>query len=101
MNEAAFWIVLVSSLTSVVLFVMVVLRMPRGQNLNEFREELRAGREEANRAARDSGEERSKNFKDANETLSGTLGNFAAIQRAQLEGMTARIEQLQLSNEQQ
>lgn len=101
MNEAAFWLLLVFLLASVVLLVLVLLRMPRGQNLNEFREELRAGREEANRAARDSREELSKNFKEANETLSGTLANVAEIQRAQLEGMTVRIEQLQLSNEQQ
>lgn len=101
MTEALSWVLLFLSISSLVVLVVVLLRMGRSRNVTEFREELRAGREEANRAARDSREELSKNLKDANETLSGTLASVAEIQRAQLEGMNARIEQLQLSNTQQ
>jgi DNA recombination protein RmuC len=98
MSDAVFWLLLVFLLTSIVLLVLVFLRLPRGQKVND---ELRAGREEANRAARDAREELSKNFKSANETLSGTLAGVADVQRRQLEAMTARLEQLQLHNEQQ
>lgn len=101
MSEASFWLLFVFLVTTVVLSVLVLLRLPRGQKILELREELRAGREEASRAARDSREELSKNLKDANETLSGTLASVAQAERTQLERMTARIEQLQLSNEQQ
>lgn len=101
MSEAFLGLLFAFLLASLVLLVLVLLRLPRGQKVTEFREELRAGREEANRAARDSREELSKRFKEANETLSGTLTNVAEIQRTQVDGMTARIEQLQLSNEKQ
>ena len=69
MNEASFWLLLVFLLTSLVLSVVILLRLPREQNVSEFREELRAGREDASRAARDSREELSKNFRDANDTV--------------------------------
>lgn len=101
MSEAPFWLLVLFLVTSVVLLVLILLRLPRSQNVKEFREELRAGREEANRAARESREELSRNFRDAGETLSGTLAGVSDAQRNQLDRMTARIEQLQLSNEQQ
>jgi DNA recombination protein RmuC len=101
MSEILPWLLLFLSLSSVVFLVLILLRMPRRQNVTEFREELRSGREEANRAARNSREELSNNFKDANETLSARLTDIAEGQSSQLEGMTARMEQLQVSNEQQ
>jgi DNA recombination protein RmuC len=101
MSEAFSGLLLVLLVSSVGLLIIVLVRMPRGQKVNEFREELRAGREEANRAARDSREELSKNLNDANQTLSGTLANIAEVQRTQLQGITARIQQLEVTNEQQ
>jgi DNA recombination protein RmuC len=74
------------------------LRLPRREKGNELREELRALREEASRAAKDSREELSKIFKDANETLVSTLTNMAAVQRTQLDGMTDQIQKFSQSH---
>ena len=92
MNEAALWLLLLLFLGSGVLLVLILLRLPREQNVREFREELRAGREEANRAAKDSREELSRNVKDANETLSLTLNDIWQVQRIQLDGMNEQLK---------
>jgi hypothetical protein len=45
---------------SLVLLIFIVVRSPQGEKINAFREELRTGREEASRAARESRDEISK-----------------------------------------
>lgn len=99
MNEAASWLLLLLFLGSGVLLVLILLRLPREQNVREFREELRAGREEANRAAKDSREELSRNVKDANETLSLTLNDIWQVQRMQLEDMSSQLKTLADTNQ--
>jgi DNA recombination protein RmuC len=98
MNEGAFWLLLIFLFSIVVLLIVVLLRLPRREKGNELREELRALREEASRAAKDSREELSKILKDANETLVSTLTNMAAVQRTQLDGMTDQIQKFSQSH---
>lgn len=98
MNEAIAWILLFLSFSSAVLLILVLVRLQRGDKANEIREEFRALREEASRAARDSREELSKILKDANETLVNTLTNMTAVQRTQLDGMTNQVQKLSQSN---
>lgn len=98
MNEGASWLLLIFLFSIVVLLIVVLLRLPRGEKGNELREELRALREEASRAAKDSREELSKILKDANETLVSTLTNMAAVQRTQLDGMTDQIQKFSQSH---
>jgi F0F1-type ATP synthase membrane subunit b/b' len=98
MNEGTNWLFLIFLFSILVLLIVVLLRLPRGEKANELREELRGLREEASRAAKDSREELSKILKDANETLVSTLTNMAAVQRAQLDGMTDQIQKFAQSH---
>ncbi len=50
-------LILLGLLASIGLLVLILVRFPRGGKIETFREELRLGREEAGRAARDSREE--------------------------------------------
>lgn len=100
MSETISWVLLFLVATNVVLLVILFLRSRGGQQGTEgaLREELRAGREEANRAARESRDEISKSLRDANETLSNTLTSIGDVQRAQLDGMTKQVQELSESN---
>jgi DNA recombination protein RmuC len=80
------------------LLVVILVRLPRGEKANAIREEFRAGREEATQVARESRDEISKNLREANETLSNTLASVAAVQRKQLDGMTEQVQKLSESN---
>jgi hypothetical protein len=83
---------LVLSLITVVLLILILLRSPRSDKIDALGEELRAGREEAGRAAKDTRDEISRSLKDANDTLSTGLTGMASLQRAQLDGMTEQIQ---------
>lgn len=83
---------LVLSLITVVLLIFFLLRLPRSEKIDALNEELRAGREEAGRAAKDARDEISRSLKDANDTLSTGLTGMASLQRAQLDGMTEQIQ---------
>ncbi len=98
MTDALAWLLVLPLLVNVVLLVFVLLRLPRGEKTNAWREELRAGREEANRAARDSRDEISRGLRDANDTLSSALTGIASMQRTQLEAMTEQIQKLSQTN---
>jgi len=99
MNEGTFWLLLIFLFTIVVLLIVVLLRLPRGERGNELREELRAFREEASRAAKDSREELSKILKDANETLATTLTKIGNFQTTQLHTVTTQCTEIRISNE--
>lgn len=88
------WLPLFLLVSTVVLLIIILLRLPRSENMNSFREELRVGREEARQAARESRDEISSNLRNANETLSNTLASMAAMQRTQLNGVTAEVQKL-------
>ena len=100
MSESISWLVLLVGVANIVLLIVVLFRLPRKpeDRDNALREELRAGREEASRAARDSRDEISKNLRDANETLSNTLTSMGEVQRAQLDGMTKHFQEFSESN---
>jgi DNA recombination protein RmuC len=102
MNETISWVLLVLAAANVILLVVLLFRKPKIQPANEdaLREELRAGREEANRAARESRDELSKGLKEANDTLSTTLNGLAQVQGTQLAGMTKQLTDLSESNHQ-
>ena len=88
------WVMFLLLIASVVLLLIILHRLLRSDNLNEFRDELRVGREEARQAARESRDEISTNLRNANETVSSTLTGMAAIQRAQLDGVAEQIRRL-------
>lgn len=92
MTEALVVSSLVLSLITVVLLIFILLRSPRSEKIDALGEELRAGREEAGRAAMDTRDEISRSLKDANDTLSTGLTGMASLQRAQLDGMTEQIQ---------
>lgn len=100
MGEGSSWLLLVLLFTSLVLLVLILWRLFRGQKTHEFRDELRAGREEANRAARESREELSNNFKDASDNLSTTLNDLWQVQHLQLEGMKDQLKTYAETNRQ-
>ena len=92
MTEALVVSSLVLSLITVVLLIFILLRSPRSEKIDALGDELRAGREEAGRAAKDTRDEISKSLKDANDTLSTGLTGMASLQRVQLDGMTEQIQ---------
>jgi DNA recombination protein RmuC len=100
MSEAISWLLLLVGTANAVLLVFILFRLPRKRedSDNALREELRAGREEASRAARESRDEISKNLGDANETLSNTLTSIGEVQRSQIDGMTKQVQELLASN---
>jgi DNA recombination protein RmuC len=98
MTEALTGLLVLFGLITVVLLILILWRLSRGDKLNVLREELRVGREEAGRTARDTRDEISKSLKDANDTLSNGLTGMASIQRAQLDGMGEQIQKGAQSN---
>jgi DNA recombination protein RmuC len=92
MTEALVVSSLVLSLITVVLLIFILLRSPRSEKIDALGKELRAGREEAGSAAKDTRDEISRSLKDANDTLSTGLTGMASLQRAQLDGMTEQIQ---------
>lgn len=69
MTEALVVSSLVLSLITVVLLIFILLRSLRSEKIDALSEELRAGREEAGRAAKDMRDEISRSLKDANVAL--------------------------------
>jgi DNA recombination protein RmuC len=94
MTEALSWLTPLLLLGNVLLLVLFLLRQPHGQKLNELREELRVGREEAARAARESREELSNNLRNAYDTLSNTFNKLR-------DDLHTCIQDLHVSHEQQ
>jgi DNA recombination protein RmuC len=85
-------------LATVVLLIFVLMRLPRGEKMEAFREELRAGREEASRTAKDTRDEISRGLRDISDRLSNGLTGMASLQRAQLDGMAEQIQKTAQSN---
>ena len=101
MNDIVTWVLLGLALLNVALLVALLARSARGARgrADPLRDELRAGREEAGRAARESREELSRGLAAANDTLAATLTSMSAVQRAQLDGLAASLKQLSESNQ--
>jgi len=95
------WLLLGLTALAVVLLVVLLLRLGRGaaRRADPLRDELRASREEAGRAAREARDELSRGLAAANQTLAATLKNLGDVQRAQLDGLSAGLKQLSDSNQ--
>jgi DNA anti-recombination protein RmuC len=94
--------VLVTSLLSIVFLVALLTRKPanEGRQLETVvREDLRNGREEAARAARDLREEISAGQKTSVESLVKTIGEMGTAQAAQLDQFAKQLKGLTDSNE--
>ena len=101
MNNILLVVVLLVGIANAVLLVVLLMRSAAsGTAENSLREELRAGREEASRAARESREELTAGLKSANETLAVSLNTLSELQRTQLDGVTKQLKELGESNSQ-
>ena len=95
MNSVIVWVLIVLGVVNVALLVVLITRVSAGSRSEaSLREELRAGREEAARAARESRDELSVGVKSANDTLSANLSSLGELQRAQLDGVTKQLKEL-------
>ena len=101
MSSTILWVLLVLTAVNAVLLVAMLARSretARGR-ADPLRAELRAGREEAGRAARESREELARGLASANDTLAVTLKGMSDVQRAQLDGLSRSLKELSESNQ--
>lgn len=101
MNDVILWVLLVAGVVNAVLLVVLLLRLQAaGRQDTGLREELRAGREEASRAARESREELTNALNSANSTLSANLSALGEVQRTQLDVVNKQLKDLGDTNAQ-
>jgi len=101
MDGTVLWVVLALGVLNAGLLVALIVRSSassRGEGA--LRDELRASREEAARAARDSREELTTALNSANMSISASLSAVGELQRAQLDGVTKQLKELGDSNNQ-
>lgn len=100
MSELNSWILLSLGAANIVLLALILFRLSGRTRTIEgaLRDELRIGREEVNRAVRESREELSNTLKGFNQTLSSTLTSISEVQRTQLDGMTRQVKEFSESN---
>jgi len=100
-NVVLTWVLLGLTALNAVLLVALLARSARGARgrADPLRDELRMGREESGRAARESREELARGLAAANETLAATLKNMSEVQRAQLDGLSRSLKELSESNQ--
>lgn len=99
MANALLWVLLVIGIVNVGLLAMVLVRTAAGSRSEDvLRDELRASREEAARAARDSREELTSALAAANTTISTNLTTMGEMQRSQLDTVGRQIKELGESN---
>jgi DNA recombination protein RmuC len=101
MSSAILWLLLaLTALNAVLLGVILARSASRARGrADPLRDELRQGREEAGRAARESRDELSHGLAAANETLAVTLTSMGDVQRAQLDGISRSLKELSESNQ--
>ena len=95
------WLLLALTAINAVLLLALLARSARGARgrADPLRDELRLGREEAGRAARESRDELSRGLAAANDTLAVTLKSMGEVQRAQLDGMSRSLKEFSESNQ--
>jgi DNA recombination protein RmuC len=100
-NEVVTWLLLAITALNAVLLVAILARSARGARgrADPLRDELRMGREEAGRAARESRDELTRGLASANDTLAATLKSMGEVQRAQLDGMSRSLKEFSESNQ--
>lgn len=101
MENSLLWIALLIAIVNTVLLILVLFRSTKafddaGKTL---RDELRLGREDASKAARELREEVTSGLKSANDTLANTLARMGQIQQDRLDGMTKQLKELAEGNQ--
>src|SRR6267154_247032 len=101
MTDVLLWVVVFGAVLNAILIAFVLMRWSRTSEGTggSIREDLRMGREEAQKGAREFREEVSAGLKSANETMSTTLASLGTLQQAQLEGMTKQLKEVTESNQ--
>lgn len=101
MNEVVTWVLLALTALNAVLLVALLARSARGARgrADPLRDELRMGREETGRAARESRDELSRGLAAANDTLAVTLKSMGDVQRTQLDGIARSLKEFSESNQ--
>jgi len=101
MNGTVQWILLAIGVLNAGLLAALVMRISAGTRGEvALRDELRASREEASRAARESREELTSALNAANTTISQNLGALGEMQRSQLDVVNKQLKDLGESNSQ-
>jgi DNA recombination protein RmuC len=102
MDSSMQWALLALGVANAALLIVLLLRSSAGtQSGGALRDELRAGREESSRAARESREELTTALTSANTTISTNLNTLAEMQRTQLDGVNKQLKELGDSNARQ
>ena len=94
-------LILIGSFATIVLVAVVLIRQSWGFDTaaKTVRDELKAGREEAQQAATRLREELGVGLKAGHDTLVRSLEGISALQQAQLTGMTTQIKELTESSQ--
>lgn len=103
MTPTTIWIILGLVAINTVLLVVVLMRalaMRGDDSERAVREELRAGREEAARAAKDLREEVSRALKEVSDSIARTMGDLGKHQIERLEQVAAQLKELTSTNQQ-
>ncbi len=101
-QQLMFWLLLIAVIVNAALLIVLLFRTSEksAQGIEGvLRDELRAGRDESNKASRELREELSNGLKSGNETLSTMLSSMSALQLGQLDGMTKQLKELGESNQ--
>jgi len=101
MTDALLWVLVFCAVFNAVLIVLLLVRLSRASESTggSIREDLRMGREEAQKGSREFREEVSAGLRSANETMSTTLASLGTLQQTQLEGMTKQLKEVTESNQ--
>ncbi len=102
MSDWLLWLIAVASILNAVLTGTVLIRLLLSAQKDAHATvvaELRAGREETAKSARELREEVSGSMKDAAETNTKTLGEMWRLEKSQLEEVTKQLKGLTESNE--
>jgi DNA recombination protein RmuC len=103
LSPSILWFVLVVAAAGVGLLLILLLLRPRvvggADSERAVREELRAGREEAARAARDLRAEMADSLKTASDLIARTMREAGEVQKERLEGVTTQLRELSESNQ--
>ncbi len=102
MLSSILWIVLAVAIANAVILLVLLLR--RGASVGggaerAVRDELRLGREEAARAARDLREGMAASLKASSDLIAQTQREAAKVQKERLEGVTTQLKDLNESNQ--
>lgn len=101
MPDAAVWILLVLTGLCAIGLLVVLARFPSAVEsvTRTLREDLRAAREEANGAARDSRDELSRGMKEGHAAVAAGLAHMATVQQAQLDSVGTHLKGLGEANQ--